>query len=223
MKIIHFAQRHLLARYSSIFISMLTIVVLLIINRGEEFLSTILFSFATVSGIFLASSNTRETAIALLLAVPWLVLSWIKLIYSTALLPPIFSNILIIVFMGFITALIFRHLTRAKEVTADLLFGASAAYLMIGILFALFYYIVIDYNPEAVAIPSGNTPKMNNLVYFSFTTITTLGYGDVLSVSPIAKAISIIEAITGVLYTAIIISRLMGLYIATALQDEKIR
>jgi hypothetical protein len=84
---------------------------------------------------------------------------------------------------------------------------------MIGVLFTFMFQIVLNHNPYAITFPDNTTPKIETIIYFSFTTLTTLGYGDILPNSPSARTVAILEAITGVLYIAILVARLLGIFV----------
>lgn len=106
-----------------------------------------------------------------------------------------------------------RYVFSPDVMTADKLWGAAAAYLMLGVLWTFGYGLVAVYYPSAFAI--GGSPSgvgAVELLYFSFTTLTSTGYGDVTPIAPQARALAIVEQVTGTLYLAILIARLAGVY-----------
>ena len=112
----------------------------------------------------------------------------------------------------YIAALLFKSIMTENEITVDQLFAAVAIYILIGLTWGNFYAIINLYNPEALnfAERAYETLEKHDYIYFSFVTLTTLGYGDILPVSGIARSLVIVEAITGVMFIAIMISRLVG-------------
>jgi hypothetical protein len=101
---------------------------------------------------------------------------------------------------------------RPGSVTRDRLQGAVAAYLLLGCAWASAYEWITLRHPGAfTGMVEGASAT---LVYFSFVTLTTTGFGDVLPVHPVARALAVAEALTGQLYLAVIISRLVALEIA---------
>jgi hypothetical protein len=94
--------------------------------------------------------------------------------------------------------------------------ASIAAYLSLGLLWALAYHLIASLNPGAFAINVSQLPSqsMNGFAsfYFSFTTLTTLGYGDITPVSRAARMLASLEAVTGTLYIAILIARLVAIY-----------
>ena len=104
-----------------------------------------------------------------------------------------------------------KRIKTAKKVDNDIIKGSICIYLILGFLWTIFYSIIWRFDPSAF---TGFTLDNANrkLLYFSFTTLTTLGYGDILPVSPPAMAFANLEAIFGQLYPAITIAKLVSLY-----------
>jgi hypothetical protein len=105
-----------------------------------------------------------------------------------------------------------RQLTYADEVDRELLCGAVGVYLLLGIFWANTYQIIYFANPKAFHGSDGGVLKRSALYYFSFTTLTTTGYGDITAVDPLVRMWAIFEAIIGSMYNAIVIARLVSLY-----------
>jgi hypothetical protein len=108
--------------------------------------------------------------------------------------------------------LVARRLTRAERVDAELLCGAVGAYLLLGFFWAETYEIIGALVPAAFAGPGGVAPNRSALIYFSFTTLTTTGYGDITAVDPLVRMWTVFEAIVGTMYNATVIARLVSLY-----------
>jgi hypothetical protein len=105
-----------------------------------------------------------------------------------------------------------RRLITADRVDAELLCGALGAYLLLGVFWAVTYEIIGLAAPAAFAGPGGVTPNRSALVYFSFTTLTTVGYGDITAVNPVVRMWTVFEAIIGTMYNATVIARLVSIY-----------
>ena len=91
----------------------------------------------------------------------------------------------------------------------DALAGAVFGYFMLALTWAQLYAAALAMDPGAIAVP-GETPLGSDLVYFSLVTVTTLGYGDVLPVSPMARILAATEAVVGALYVAVLIGRIVS-------------
>jgi hypothetical protein len=103
------------------------------------------------------------------------------------------------------------------RITAQRLQGAAVVYLSIGSLFASAYGLIWALTPGAFANlqgAPGSDPATAELLYFSLTTLTTVGFGDILPVDPFARALTNLESVIGVFYIAITVTRLVTLELA---------
>jgi hypothetical protein len=103
---------------------------------------------------------------------------------------------------------------RREVLTPDKLYGAAAAFLMLGILWMYFYSFMLVIYPGALAAGGEaiTQQKASELLYFSFTVLTSTGFGDIVPVHPVARMLCVLEQILGLLYIAILIARLAGTY-----------
>jgi len=116
-------------------------------------------------------------------------------------------------FYAFTLVHLLQYVLRRDKMTADKLYGAVAAYIMVAILWAFLYGVLEYFYPGAFAF--NGTPKALNvaeLIYFSFTALTTAGFGDITPVLMQSRFLTILETVTGVMYVAILIARLTGVY-----------
>ena len=109
---------------------------------------------------------------------------------------------------------ILKDILFANQVTVDVIRGGICVYLLIGFVWALLYGIVASFDPQAFSQPLIEAESYGKSIYFSFTTLTTLGYGDIIPVSPWAEMLTNLEAIVGQLYPAILISILVSDYLS---------
>lgn len=123
-------------------------------------------------------------------------------------------------------AVILMHVFKRGPITYRRIAGSIAAYMLTAILFGYLYLIVCTINPEAfnIDVPklSGDVHAlMGRLTYFSYTTMTSVGYGDILPLSPSARALSMLQALIGQLFPAILLARLVSLEIEYNLRRRK--
>jgi hypothetical protein len=104
---------------------------------------------------------------------------------------------------------------RAGPITFHRILGAIAAYLLLGVLWAYAYALVAHLQAGAFSGPVRLEDGPRAFFYFSFLTLTTVGYGDVLPVHPAARSLAMLEAVTGPLYLAILVARLVSLGVAS--------
>lgn len=125
------------------------------------------------------------------------------------------------------TAGILLYVARSGRVTIDNIFAAIVAYILIAVVFAMVYLAIWDLNPGAFNLPPNQAATSDDaritMIYFSFVTMATLGYGDILAIDPFARMVTIIEAMTGQFYVAILVGLLVGLYISHTAIAEKSR
>jgi len=106
-----------------------------------------------------------------------------------------------------------QYAFRPEVMTADKLFGAAAAYLMIGSLFATLYALVNYFYPGSFAgLGERVEVNLSDYLYFSYTVLTSTGFGDIVPKTRQARAVCNVEQLSGVLYLAILIARLAGVY-----------
>ena len=100
---------------------------------------------------------------------------------------------------------------RRGRVTHVRIQGAIAVYLMLGVAWAHAYHIAAVMHPGAFAAQSGELVLPSDWIYFSFVTLTTVGYGDITPAIPVAKTLAVGEALTGQLYLAVMVARLVAM------------
>ena len=173
------------------------------------------------SGVYLSSVNRRRmiaTAIVAVLnvgiGIPW-VMSGGNVVWMA-----LASYSLLILFQTIIIVVLVEYIFVTERVNRDVIFSASTIYLILGNAFTAIYMLIYTLDSEAFVSTTLDTPlPWQRMVYFSYSTLTTLGYGDITPVSPWAQSISSLEAILGLLYIAIILGRMASRY-GTAPKSE---
>jgi len=128
----------------------------------------------------------------------------------------------IVPFFAYVTLTTLSRVLSGDKVTLDKLFGAAAVYLLMGLTWAMSYTVIEIIHPGNFFIPATNNPpgimslghtsNWPDFLYFSFTTLTTLGYGDIHPISHQARSLAILEAASGVLYVAFLVARMVSMY-----------
>jgi len=112
---------------------------------------------------------------------------------------------------------IMRYILDRRPVTADKIFGALSAYLLLGLLWATVYALFDLLLPGSFSLPDGLQAGRQALpawsIYFSYTTLTTLGYGDITPTLPAAQSFAFMEAACGQIFLAVLVARLVALHI----------
>jgi hypothetical protein len=112
-----------------------------------------------------------------------------------------------------VIVLLLRYVFGPEVMDGDRLWGAAAAYLMIGILWC-FLYALVELEQKQTFLVRGEPAnlELTGLLYFSFSTLTTIGFGDIVPLSRAAQVAAIFEGIVGTLFLAILIAKLVGVY-----------
>lgn len=120
------------------------------------------------------------------------------------------SQLLIILFLGYAVVAILVYLARQENVTADMIMAGASEYVLIGVLWASLYSLIETFYPGSFSF--AGVKDRSAFLYFSFVTLTTTGYGDLLPVSVQARSLAMLEQLTGQLFIAITVARLVSLY-----------
>ncbi len=177
----------------------------------------IFFAFALISGLHAISGQPRQLRFCLLLISTIIILRSFH--YTLHIQMPVFDKAQMVVgaiFLVQMLIMIWVHIVKENEVTLDLIMAAACAYILLGMVWAYAYYFLESFHPGSFNIVENSTDDLVDFNYYSFVTLTTVGYGDILGITRAARALSIFEAITGQLYLAIMISRLVGLHASQA-------
>lgn len=175
--------------------------------------NTALHTCIIIAAVNMAAGTRRHLVTGLVLGIPGMILMLLADATANRTLDWLSYPFLLALYLHVIR-LMLMSVFRARKVTMDTIGMALCAYIMIGILWVLFYVPIATYRPESFSFPDTVTDPIffGDLVYFSYVTLTTLGYGDVIPLTPLARGLAILEALTGVLFLAVLISRLVGAY-----------
>jgi len=191
-----------------------------LVGRG---LWELLFTLVTLSTIYMLGVNRGQALISGLLALPTLASLWLRQVVAAVSVSQV-ALVLLTLFLLYTTVTVLLRIFAEDTVTMDTLSSALCVYLLMGYLWGSLYGLIYLLTPDGFHLPMGWTPAkeqgiaadvpMNFMTYFSFTTLTTLGYGDVLPISGSARAAVVLEAVLGHFYLAVLVARLVGLHIA---------
>lgn len=199
--------------FSYFFVSLLVLILVSPLVEDSlygERLLRILFTITLAAAVCAANQQRKTLLIACGLALPWLLLTWFSGAgYGTFL--DLTTRLLFVTLNLFVFCLIILRVIRADVIDVNIVCGGLALYLLLAVNWAVTYSIIEGLEPGSFA--AGDAPiAWHQFLYFSLTTITTLGYGDMLPTSPFARIWATMEAVTGVLYIAVLVARLVSLY-----------
>jgi Ion channel len=176
--------------------------------------TSVVYSLLMIAGVVSMSRNPAIRVAAGILACIAITLRWMKHVMPT---PTVFKlgTLAVLIFMIMLTVVTLAKVFSKGPVTTHRVKGAIAVYLLFGMTWALLYCLLDQSLPNAFNLPAGGdifTPeRQETLTYFSFITLTTLGYGDITPVHEISRMFVVMEALCGQLYPATLLARLVSL------------
>jgi uncharacterized membrane protein len=186
-----------------------------VIERGgfSSRLLNVFFTMLLLTTIYVTSSSGRRLTIALCIGIPWMIAAWAHTFFQGSGSLMVAAAFLTL-FCGYTGLAIMSYVLSAKKITRDMICGALSVYLLIGLIWVGAFTLVEAIQPGSFASSSGEALNASDFLYYSFVTLTTLGYGDIVPITARARSLAILEAITGVLFSAVLIARLVGTRIA---------
>lgn len=203
------------ARFSYLFFTIIMLFVtrpFLMDAKALNLVTNIFLWAVLISCVWAVHEKRKQQGVALGIAVLVILADIMDNLLQTAVTTWA-STFAIAIFVGYAVAAILAYLIKQEEVTADMIMASASEYVLIGILFGSLYILVDMTSPGSFSF-SGQEANRQGYLYFSFITLTTTGYGDVLPLSHQARSLTMLEAITGQLYIAILVARLVGLHAA---------
>jgi voltage-gated potassium channel len=182
----------------------------------DEIIRAISFSALLAIGLWSLRSSGRAFSAAVAFVVIGIVLNMLFALYKQQILQ-IVSMIAMLAFLFLATGTAMKQIATEDNISGNRIVGAICVYLMLGVIWALSYRLVEAAIPGSFGGLSEFTESASwspDWVYFSFVTLTTLGYGDVLPLTYFARMLAIFESIVGQFYLAILVAGLVGAYLS---------
>lgn len=170
-------------------------------------------------GVYVVAINRKHLTISVALALPTLMILIIWTLTPPRPLTAFLAYVSLVALQFWILFVLFQFVFYARRVTRDVILAAITIYLLIGDVFIPIYMGIETVTRATIAAPAfilSIAPEVavgwQDMAYYSYVTLTTLGYGDVLPVTGWARMAAVSEAIIGVLYIAILMARLVSLF-----------
>ena len=119
--------------------------------------------------------------------------------------------------------LVLKYLSEEEEITTNVIAGAICGYLLIGLMWANFFSVLEILQPGSFKTSENANTELSYFTYYSYVTLTTLGFGDITPITSQARSLSVLEAIAGPIYLAVLVARLVGMSISQSLRKESRR
>ena len=173
------------------------------------------FSLILLSGVSMVASGRTVRLLVAALAVGTAAVGWVR-VYAPSERLAMIGSAMWMMFFAMLAAVILVRVFSEGPINFHRIQGAVAVYLLLGVIWSGGYRLVMHFAPAAFSPPpaGGEATLMSRLVYFSFVTLTTVGYGDVTAVNPAARSLALLEALTGQLFPAVLIARLVSLEVS---------
>jgi hypothetical protein len=192
----------------------------------------LVFGLMLLSAVLAACQEKKEMHVALWLAVPGFLLDAAGVLAGHAGLS-VAGHLFETVFLGYTVVLVLRLIFTARSVTLNTIWAALCVYLLLGVLWANVFSLLDTVQPGSFhfSFVEGDQRELMRLgggnsvypLYYSFVTMTTLGYGDIVPITVATRMLAAVEALTGQLYLAVLVARLVGLHVShSAAQREEL-
>ena len=180
----------------------------------------ILWTAVFASAIYAVSRKKIHIIIAVLLALPMLGGIWSRHLVGQHSLQVV-GYLCGVAFILFAIIRILIFIYSHKEVTRDLIIGAAVVYLLLAIMWTFIFIVVETLHPGSFNLPEGQSIETGeHFIYFSFVTLTTLGYGDITPVTRLARNLCTLEAVIGQLYLVVQVAWLVGVHVSQSMMKR---
>lgn len=190
------------------------------LDRLGEAIEAGMLTLVLVSAVLAVGHRRRTFLIAVVLVTPAIFCRWLVHFFHDSGLRTKFEEIYLVFALLFVLFIIFQLLAfvlRSPQVNSEVLCAGVSSYLLLGLLWSFAYTLLALLDPDAFLYSTGpgNTHEVMRgitSIYFSFITLSTVGYGDITPAHDMARMFAASEAMTGTLFVAILISRLVSMY-----------
>lgn len=213
-------RKHSVALFLGVMIVLLVTLPLLTRLPGGDIAKSVAISIVLLAAVPAVGATHRSLILAALLVIPALIARWLNHTHPEQISPTVFLAGGL-VFMTFVMVNLVEFIVRAPRVNSEVLCAGVAVYLLMGLVWSLAYSLVATLEPgsfhfDSKALASeaaiGAMMREETAVYYSFITLNTVGYGDIVPVSGFARMLSVLESTCGLFYMALLVARLVSLY-----------
>ncbi len=194
--------------------------------EGQHFFNLIwkgIFTCSLLTALYALGGKRKLLLPGAILLVPTVATMWIDAVSKGSHLAYYLDNITTIAFLGFVGFHLGAYVLNARKVSVNVIYASLCIYLLMGFIWAAIYANIHLYfggafnfaTHEHLNIASADT-VMGYFVYFSFVTLSTLGYGDISPINHVAQSWAVVEAMIGQFYIAIVLARLVSMHASSS-------
>lgn len=180
--------------------------------KNAPIITNIFITLLVISAVFVIEYDPRVRKILGILGLSAIIFIWVDHLFSFGIIA-IIAYALLFIFLFAITISLIIHVAVSRDVNANIIFSAINGYLLVGIIGGI-SLLVMDKLSVSPLLSNMKHASFDDYIYFSYVTLTTLGYGDLVPLTSGAKVVAMLLSITGQLYIAILIAMLVGKYLS---------
>ena len=215
------SRRNLLKFNLALLFSLLTMIFILpVIPFDGELLTRVILILIVITGMFAAEFNAKLLRFLLGLGTITIALTAISIFFIQAINLTIILFFFNTLFFIIVTVALVSHVAQADKVKGSTVICAINSYLLIGLSASLLIVILHLYVPNSFSNILEEQDTFSVFIYFAFVTLTTLGYGDISPITPLARSLSTFTALFGQLYLVIIMALIVGKFLNTKRSDQ---
>lgn len=174
----------------------------------------IMLTILVVSGMLIVQSSGKKRFLTNILVLVLVVFLFIWNRYQDTEYVRNTAYLLLFIYFSFITFHLFKDLLRSKKITPSLIIGAFSGYFLIGVIWFFIYGFLDSAYPDTTSVDLSTEMGVADMIYFSFITLTTIGYGDFAPTSSLGQRLAIMEGLVGQFYIATVMAILVGKYLS---------
>jgi hypothetical protein len=206
-------QGKMKSRFIYIVLAILLVIIVspYIRNTGKtgHLITTLIIAMVPLTSFYALTADRNRAIIILFIAAPFVILDGMSMFFTNRYWMIVAMSFGTILYF-YIVVLLVNNLLSHRVITADLIFCAISTYFLIGIMWSGLYTVLEGMAPGSFS----GISNTSDLLYFSFITLTTVGFGDIMPQSIISKRLAMLEAAMGGIYLAVIIAMLVGRYMS---------
>lgn len=181
-------------------------------TQAQNWVFTLIILLILVSGMYTLDPENKKNRRWFLLG-GFAIVSQLISLWDIPVNQRLIAATIVIFFFASLTVRIVVQIARSNRVNLHVILGSISAYLMIGIAAGLLFALLEAKNPEAIAFSYTTKPNLHDFFFFSFVTLSTVGYGDVTPKAPFAQFLAYTLAVSGQIYMTILVAFLMGKFL----------
>lgn len=214
-KILNFFKTY----YNLLLICLVLLIIFRPYNDSITYLAIwkVLLTGTILTAIFTGNRSYKLKMVEIFLAIPTITFCWLDIIFPYPIIFVI-NTIFNILFTLFATVNIIQHVLLRTKVNIETLKGVICAYFLVAIAFAYIFWLIEYFEPNSFFISPPHkdffyyTQYLSEMIYFSFVTLLTIGYGDIVAVKNVGQTAVILEGLIGQFYVVILVARLVATY-----------